>query len=643
MSRYTLFAVTIALISCSLWAQKRAELDAEKSLKGQKDCERIRDLELVKSEAPLKINCQLDNMHFFSEVPLKQDSLPVRIGNFNLLHPGTDKTLFKDFSLVADLINEEFDLMAGIELMDVVATPRENNGKLLPVINKTLEELRTLELEILSFRGKIQELSNPVEELKLRLEHESSLRKISDIEVTINLKRSSLELLRKEIAYYSIPRFTILGLELGRLSRLENLERSQKQKIDLEKSLASLDEELNSAKSEAQSAEEKVKAFELRKLEAGSYQEKIFLLADKQNTLRTGLQTWTRHYRIPGYLKILEELRKLDPAWSLIVSPHGDAAVETNAQEFTGFFYRASKVAVEKNIHCSNRFGQESYACYPNFYADYMGEDLSGLFSRRPFLGTFSDGRSTFSVLAAHVVFESPTSPETQKVMLEKTFKVSSLAELPTGINKQNYARFIEVFLSLQMVEKLRSEGLQKIIYTGDLNLESVNPFWRYVFERFTNSKLLVDEKTSLSETRFSKGVETKGVSSNYDHFILSNDEDASCRNASVVNFMQNSISEKLRAKYQVRTEAMKGPYPVMEKAEELISQRSVEVQAKLAEYNFTLSNGGVVSEDRKTTAEDLQNFRQRVFDSQGSDETYYKMYVQLISDHLPIKLECQF
>ena len=109
------------------WAQKSAQLDNQKALKNQIECQRIANLQLIKTEAQIKINCQLDNMSFYSEVPVKENQGPIQIGNFNLLHPGTDKTLFKDMGLVAELINKEFDVMAGVELVDVLATPKANN------------------------------------------------------------------------------------------------------------------------------------------------------------------------------------------------------------------------------------------------------------------------------------------------------------------------------------------------------------------------------------------------------------------------------------------------------------------------------------------------------------------------------------
>lgn len=642
MFRQPFFSLLIALISSSLWAQKSNQLDFEKSLKNMKECERINELKLIKTDAPLSISCQIDNMHYFSDVQLNLDPNPVRIGNFNLLHPGTDKTLFKDFFLVAELINEEFDLLAGIELMDVVATPRENNGKLLPVINKTLNELKSVQLEISQFKIQIQNIDKQKAD-SLHLISRAKEEAVA-LESKLEIKKVALGSLSEKVLILSGPGFTLFGIEFGKLKRLELLQQALNDKAALESDIGTLEQQLSEARNNILALEIKTKDVqEENNFLSDGLHNKLVVSETKSVEIESELKRLTKRYRIPGYLRILEELRKFDPSWSLIVSPHGESVVETNAQELVGFFYRASKIKVDKNVHCSSKFNKISNACYPNFGLEYMGEDFENMFSRRPFLGSFTDGRSTFSVLAAHVIFESPTNPETQKTMLEKVFKVSSLAELPTGINKNNYARFIEVYLSLLLAEKLRLEGLDKIIYMGDFNLESVNPFWNYVFTRFQESKLLISDKTSLSETRFSKGLETKGVSSNYDHFILSSAENSTCRNATVVNFIQNRFSDKIKQKYLIRSEAAKGPYERSVSAEDLILARTEETLRKLSENNFLVSREDQVSQDTKTTEEDIKNFQQRVFESQLSDETYYKFYVQTISDHLPIKLECEF
>lgn len=657
MSYLQLLLIVLACSMNAVWAQKSAILDNQKALKTQIECQRIADLKLIKSETPIKINCQLDNMSFYSDVPVKVDQGHIRIGNFNLLHPGSDKTLFKDMGLIAELINSEFDVMAAVELIDVLATPKANNLLLLPLIAGRSKDLNATSAEIQVTKKQILDLSAPTEPLG-PTEQEVSLQKMLDQEQkklkqltkTISLKKSDLAVLSKEVDENSQPGMTILGFEIGKKARLKRLEIAKKNESILFKELAELQQKHNLTKIQVSELQNKIEKLpkgggisEENLQQIAKLTIKLSSLEIEEQKLTNALADITRYYRIPGYLKILEELRKIDSSWSLIMSPHGDAAVESNTQEHTGFYYRATKIGLKNNIHCANQYGRTSSGCYPNFYAEYMGENKATVFSRRPFIATFTDGKKPFSLIAAHVVFESAAEPTLQKEILENSFNVSTLAQLPTGINKQNYARFAETFLTLQMIDKLRSEGMERIIYTGDFNIEYQNPFWKYIFDKAPGSVVLIEDKTSVSENRFVKGKESNGVSSNYDHFILSIDDMSSCRNASVVNFLENDFSKRINDKYLVRVGAGKGPYQQEENAGSLITKLAQTTETMLNNYNFLITKTNEIINDSKTTSEDMKNFQQRVFDSQLGDETYYKYFSQTMSDHLPIRMECQF
>lgn len=226
--------------------------------------------------------------------------------------------------------------------------------------------------------------------------------------------------------------------------------------------------------------------------------------------------------------------------------------------------------------------------------------------------------------------------------ILQMAFGVASLPQLPTGINKQNYARFAETAVTLKLINKLKTEGMQNIVYTGDFNIEAKNPFWSHLFSMIPGYVVVIDGQTSLSEPRFVKGTDSNGLSSNYDHFILSDADVKKCRNASVINFMTNSFSAAIRKKYLVREDARMGPYQMKPGSEAIISKRKQEVNEVLKLYNFKVTSTGVEA-DEKLMAADLENLRSRVFESQLDDSTYYKFYVQIMSDHLPIRLDCQF
>lgn len=657
MRKVQLLLVLFAFSLTSVWAQKSPALDNQKALKNQIECQRIADLKLIKTDAPISINCQLDNMNYYSEVSLKEDQEAVRIGNFNLLHPGTDKTLFKDMGLVANLINAEFDVMAGVELVDVVAQPKANNLLILPIITQKAADLKVVSDQIQNHKAQIIELSiatEPVgpseEELAVRKSLEQTQNSLKTIFNSIFRKNSELAATSADVATNSRPGTIVFGIELGKRNRLLRLAIATKAEAQLVQELSELQKQKDQIQNRIIVMEEKIRNFpkiggisEANKLLIAKLKQTLSTLESDEKRLEQNLTETTRYYRIPGYLKILEELRKLDSSWSLIIAPHGDAAVESNAQELSGFYYRATKVGLSRNAHCSNQYNKASSGCYPNFYETYMGENKATLFSRRPFLATFTDGKKNFSLLAAHVVFESAPELEAQKEILQKTFNVSSLKELPTGINKQNYARFAETYLTMQLIEKLREEGLERIIYAGDFNLENQNPFWKYISEKLPGYLVLIDDQTSVSENRFVKGQPSNGVSSNYDHFILSTEVASVCKNASVVNFIENEYAEKIKEKYLVRIEATKGPYQLNPHTETQIAQRTQTINDMLVNYNFSLTKNNEIVIDTKTMTEDLNNFKERVFDSQLNDETYYKYFSQTMSDHLPIRMDCHF
>jgi hypothetical protein len=139
------------------------------------------------------------------------------------------------------------------------------------------------------------------------------------------------------------------------------------------------------------------------------------------------------------------------------------------------------------------------------------------------------------------------------------------------------------------------------------------------------------------------KGRESNGVSSNYDHFIISEEDESACNSGEVVNFINNKFSETIKNKYLIRREAPGGPYAKLAAANQLIERREREIEKILLLNNFVFSKSGAFSVDQKAMDRDLSNFSERVLLSQLKDETYYKYMVQIMSDHLPIKLECQF
>lgn len=57
-----------------------------------------------------------------------------------------------------------------------------------------------------------------------------------------------------------------------------------------------------------------------------------------------------KYYHKPGYLKLLEELRRSNSSWSLIISPVGQSGTE----ELLGFYFRKDRVSLSNSSYCKS-------------------------------------------------------------------------------------------------------------------------------------------------------------------------------------------------------------------------------------------------------------------------------------------------
>lgn len=393
---------------------------------------------------------------------------------------------------------------------------------------------------------------------------------------------------------------------------------------------------------------------------------KIKELAAKLESLERDLAEAAKVYRMPGYLKILHALHGLEDGkeWALLLSPRGEAAEETHVQELVGYFYRASKVKPKVSQYCREiRTAGRAYpvACIPNMGAELLGENKKDMFSRRPFMAEFISGRFSFTLLTSHVIYSSPSEEEKMKYILQKSFGVDHYKELGVGANAANYARFAEVKVTLDFMREIRSRFNQKdVILVGDLNLEYNNAFWDKVLPSFPGGKLYVKDKTTVSERRYnSDGTETFGVSSDYDHFIFDEQETDECKNqygevdAKAYDFYSGKIAGVTKRAYRVRKERkVNGKYVVdgkkYERAERLyvtpyktgdegfktVGTKKIKVGAR------TLRVTGIIKDDKKMDKY-VEGFYERVLDSQFHDDSYYRYFSEVISDHKPIYMDC--
>ena len=489
-----------------------------------KDCQNLKEV-VVKDK--YDVECYTNYHHFNSSAVskfYKEENARgkfVEIGAFNLWHPGSRISHFKDYKIIAKIMNGQ-DIVSAMELLPVISDDQSNNERVAKFISET--ELQLQEL--------------------YKKSSDESQEKIKELE--------------------------------GELSRAKNL------------------------------------------------------------------------YRSPGYLKVLDALIQLDPSWSLILSPSGEAADVNYTHELVGFFYRSSKVKPVINEHC-DRFKKKShgvsFACYPNLTKRWFGKSIRQVFSRRPFMGSFQSGSFDFTLLTSHIVFNSPSDQEGMEAVLLPSFGVKDYKEIGTGANKANFARWAEMKVILEMMNKIRAESVEKdLIFVGDTNLEASNEQWTSVLSSFSGSKLFVDEPTTLSPKRFlSSGEETNGVASDYDHVILDLAETSECSkdngdlSARVGNFLKGNIRKVIDNEYRYR---MRGTNNV-DHAQEEARKKKVSHYTNVLENKLTIKRD-TITVDETNIEEKVETFDDRIFQQQLEDDSYYRYFREVVSDHFPVYFSCK-
>jgi len=363
-------------------------------------------------------------------------------------------------------------------------------------------------------------------------------------------------------------------------------------------------------------------------------------------------------YKIPGYILILEELRKLDPSWALITSPRGEASSPSSVHEMLGFFYRASIVRPKETEHCSElatkndrEDANTSFACYPLFRAPFFRVDAADGFSRKPFVSSFESGEYDFTIMNAHVIFTSPKDEETMSWISNLAFGVDDYSQVGTGVTKETYARFAEVRLTLEMLEIFsKNYKEQDLFFSADMNLESKISYWQTLMGDFNSFTLISELPTSLTNYRYGRGdVETNGFSSNYDHFIYNNKANKNCitdKSGKIEvtrqSYFEDHVDEWMRENYLAREETSDAdePYRFSSKGKKIM-ERKLQEHRQFLEESRIIVDGKIVAQFEDVEKE-LEIYKRRVFDEQLSDFTYYKLYRELISDHFPISITCK-
>ncbi len=351
-------------------------------------------------------------------------------------------------------------------------------------------------------------------------------------------------------------------------------------------------------------------------------------------------------YRVPGYVHILDELRKLDKSWALLLSPRGDSAKSGQVEELVGFFYKAKTVRPKVNEHCDEykpKGGGVAFGCFPNFRKSFMGRETTHVFSRRPFLASFESGNFDFSLLGSHIIFGSPSDKVDMKKILKSSFNVTNYKDLGTGVTKGTYARFAEAAVTLEFMENLKYYyNEDDLIYTGDFNLTPDNKFWSETLKRHPGAKLYQKQASTVSLKKTDNGKPTGGLSSSYDHFILNPKELTECATSS------GKIRVSRFNTYKGATNTYINKHYVIRKSGTITPSNSGKQKRKyhLAQFKnylksiYTIKAGRIVWDDYQFD-ERVKAYDSRLFASQLKSSTYHKVQQELLSDHMPVLLSC--
>lgn len=142
--KHTLIFVFLMLLNLNLFADvvggipaapKSLEDDQIKLSEYRQRCETLNALVVKKA---FKLECFSNYHHYYPSTGYRivKPRSGVKIAGYNLLHPGTSKALFKDYSLVAKVANH-FDVVSGLEVLPTVSHDEHNNQAVIKLLQQT--------------------------------------------------------------------------------------------------------------------------------------------------------------------------------------------------------------------------------------------------------------------------------------------------------------------------------------------------------------------------------------------------------------------------------------------------------------------------------------------------------------------------
>lgn len=353
---------------------------------------------------------------------------------------------------------------------------------------------------------------------------------------------------------------------------------------------------------------------------------KIHDLLAKSGKIAGPYDNWS--VMLPGYLRLLSELRRLDPAWALILQaePQGEAS----STEMAGFYYRSNKVNLKDWDYCKADLSVDlktsrnlpNYACFVR-----VPKERRELMSRLPFVAYFQSGTFDFVAVTTHVRFR----PEDEASALSQQEKeLCQLHATPDRckIPKETVGRYYEVEATAAEFEAMQKVARDHdVIFMGDFNLaydKKSQDLWNAALKSVPGYIVTQTDPTTLS-------IPAQRLASNYDHFIFDPKKTRECSVESVRIF---DFTQALQDSRPVMKEIAQYLGPDGKK---MILEDTREYYSKLTK--FQPANGGAL---RPLNEKEKESMAKSYADSIGRmEKNMHGALLELISDHIPIEMEC--
>ena len=333
----------------------------------------------------------------------------------------------------------------------------------------------------------------------------------------------------------------------------------------------------------------------------------------------------------PGYLVLLNELRRLDPSWALILQsmPEG----EGSSGEMAGFYYRSASVKLVEWSYCpaDNAYDLKKQRPSGNFAClAQVKPEQRALMSRRAFVAYFQSGQFDFVGLTMHARFRSADTQEARDQQKDQIC-AQHLDMAKCKPTKDEVGRYYEVKAIADQISEIQAQSRdQDVIFMGDFNLEANDrsmPYWNAALKSAQGFEVFNKAPTTL-------GVDKNSLISNYDHFIFNSQAVSECSPATAKPFNFTSKTEGSPA-LQNLLAASSSP----ENRQQLIDKRMSEF-ASVAKAKVN-SRDGSVSVGNLSPVE-IEDCKRRFEATVGRmNANYTGAMLELVSDHLPIEIEC--